>query len=130
MRLKYIPAAFMLTAVLTTGCSKGADGTQTTEGAGRYFDENGRRIEQTEFDPTYGYGLDSEGKDGENFIDRAADEVRRMGGDVKEAAEDAAGKTSGRDTAKDGYDSPEMSGVNGAGDYTGMAAESQTAMDY
>ena len=52
---------------------------------------------------------------GENFIDRAADEVRRMGGDVKEAAEDAAGKTSGRDTAKGGYDSPEMSGVNGAG---------------
>lgn len=136
MGIKYILAVFILTAFFVTGCSSNAD-------SGRFFDENGDRIDNTEFDPTFGYGLDADGNifkdDAENMVEDAKDKVEEMGDSIKDTVEDMTDggnerrTVEGTNPASDGYMSPEMSGVNGAGDYrntTGMANTSQTAMDY
>lgn len=134
MGIRYILAVFILTAFFVTGCSSGADNS------GKYFDENGNRI--TEFDPTFGYGLDSDGRiikdDAENMVDDAADKVKEMGEDIKDTVDDMADGSSrttveGTNPASDGYMSPELTGVNGAGDYrdtTGMAETSHSAANY
>lgn len=140
MGFKYILAVFIMTAFFVTGCSSGADNS------GKYFDENGEVIDKTEdkteFDPTYGYGLESDGEilkdDAENMAKDAGDAVRDMGDSIKDTVDDMT-DGSGRNTvegtnpASDGYTSPEMTGVNGAGDYrntTGMAGTANTARDY
>lgn len=137
MGFRYILAVLVVTAFFVTGCSSGADNS------GRYFDENGEVIDNTQFDPTFGADLNEQGSvtnDAENMMNDAENKVREMGDSIKDTVDDMTDGNTGRNTvegtnpASDGYISPQMTGVNGAGDYrdntTGMAGTSQTVSNY
>lgn len=137
MGFRYILAVFIMAAFFVTGCSSGADNS------GRYFDENGEIVDNTQFDPTFGADLNENGSvtnnSAENMVRDASDKVREMGDSIKNTVDDMTdgsmrNTVDGTNPASDGYISPQMTGVNGAGDYrnntSGMADTSQTAMDY